>query len=216
MKKNLNIIGAGSYGEAILELANNCGFNIISFYDDNKEKKGKIILGVQVLGTINDLFKQRIDNKYFAVAIGNNNIRTDILEKIRLKGGNTPSLIHSSAGISPYAEIGRGVYIHPKSVIWTRVIIEDDCIISPLSLIAHHSVMKRGSFVSSSSAIGANIIIEEKAFIGIGSTIMTGVKKIGKNSIVGAGSVVIHDVLPNTIVAGVPAKIIKYRDRKKI
>jgi len=213
-KKNLYIIGAGSYGEAILELTYNCGFKVTGFYDDNEKKKGMTILGVPVLGTANDLFKQQIDNKYFAVAIGNNNIRRDILEKIRLKGGNTPSLIHSSAGISPYAEIGRGVYIHPKSVIWTRVIIEDDCIISPLSLIAHHSVMKRGSFVSSSSAIGANIIIEENAFIGIGSTIMTGVKKIGKNSIVGAGSVVIKNVPSNSVVAGVPAKIIKYQDKK--
>jgi phosphoglycerate dehydrogenase-like enzyme len=39
MNKNINIIGASSYGEAILELANNCGFKVTGFYDDNKEKK---------------------------------------------------------------------------------------------------------------------------------------------------------------------------------
>lgn len=213
-KKNLYIIGAGSYGEAILELANNCGFKVTGFYDDNKNKKGMIILGVPVLGTTNDLFAKNLDNNDFAVAIGNNNIRRDILEKIRLNGGNTPTLIHSSVQISSYAKIGRGVYIQPKSVIWTKVIIEDDCIVSPLVLVCHHSIMKKGSFVSNMSAIGANIIIERDVFIGMGSTITTGVKRIGFNSIVGAGSVVIHDVLPNTIVAGVPAKIIKYRDKK--
>ena len=214
MKKNLYIIGAGSYGEAILELANNCGYKVTGFYDDNKEKKEMLILGVPVLGSTDDLFVQNIEGRDFAVAIGNNEIRRNILEKIRQKGGNTPSLIHSSAGISPYAEIGRGVYIHPKSVIWTRVIIEDDCIVSPLSLVCHHSIMKKGSFLSNLSSIGANIVIEENVFIGMGSTIMSGITRIGANSIIGAGSVVIQDVLPNTIVAGVPAKIMKYQDKK--
>jgi len=214
MNKNINIIGAGSYGEAILELANNCGFKVTGFYDDNKEKKEMLILGVPVLGSIDDLFAQNIEKKNFAIAIGNNKIRRNILEKIRQKGGNTPSLIHSSAEVSSYAKIGNGVYIQPKSVIWTKVVIEDDCIVSPLSLICHHSIMKKGSFLSNLSSIGANIIIEENVFIGMGSTIMSGVKKIGKNSIVGAGSVVIKNVPSNSVVAGVPAKIIKYQDKK--
>lgn len=36
--------------------------------------------------------------------------------------------------------------------------------------------------------------------------------KIGDNSTIGAGSVVTHDVPKNAIVAGVPAKIIKYKN----
>lgn len=50
--------------------------------------------------------------------------------------------------------------------------------------------------------------IENSASIGSSSTIMCGVT-IGENSIVGAGAVVTKDVPPNTVVAGVPAKIIK-------
>ena len=213
MNKNISIIGAGFYGEAILELADNCGFKVTGFYDDNKEKRGMLILGVPILGSVDDLFTQNIEKKNFAVAIGNNNIRRNILEKIRLKGGNTPSLIHSSAEISSYTKIGKGVYIQPKSVIWTKVIIEDDCIISPLSLICHHSIMKKGSFLSNLSSIGANIIIEENVFIGMGSTIMSGITRIGANSIIGAGSVVIHDVLPNTIVTGNPARVLKNNEK---
>jgi acetyltransferase-like isoleucine patch superfamily enzyme len=74
--------------------------------------------------------------------------------------------------------------------------------------------MKKGSFLSNLSSIGANIIIEENVFIGMGSTITSGITRIGTNSIIGAGSIVIHDVLPNTVVAGVPAKITKYLDKK--
>jgi acetyltransferase-like isoleucine patch superfamily enzyme len=51
------------------------------------------------------------------------------------------------------------------------------------------------------------IIIEDNCFIGKGSTILPGVK-IGKNSIVGACSLVTKDVAPRTIVGGVPAHLI--------
>ena len=50
--------------------------------------------------------------------------------------------------------------------------------------------------------------IEDKAWIGINSTILPGVR-IGYGAIVGAGSVVTKDVPPMTVVAGNPAKFIK-------
>lgn len=59
-----------------------------------------------------------------------------------------------------------------------------------------------------SATYGRSIEIEDKVWIGINSTILPGVK-IGYGSIVGAQSVVTHDVPPMTIVAGNPARIIK-------
>jgi len=210
MKREIYIIGAGSYGEAMFELATHCGFEVVGFYDDDLAKQNQLIMGVKVVGTIKDVFSQEITGNNYAVAFGNNKLRTNIMNHIRERGGITPSLIHNSAEISKYAEVGIGVYIQPKAVIWTKVKIEDDCIVSPLTLICHHSILKKGSLLSNLSTIGSNIIVEEQVFIGMGSTIMTGIKKIGKNSIIGAGSVVIRDVSPNTVVAGVPAKFIKF------
>lgn len=53
-----------------------------------------------------------------------------------------------------------------------------------------------------------SILIKRNAWIGAGATILPGVI-IGENSIVAAGAVVNKDVPPNTIVGGVPAKILK-------
>ncbi len=50
--------------------------------------------------------------------------------------------------------------------------------------------------------------IKDGASIGSSSTIMCGIT-IGENAIVGAGAVVTKDVPPNTVVAGVPAKVIR-------
>jgi len=59
----------------------------------------------------------------------------------------------------------------------------------------------------------ANVIIEDFVWIGANVFICPGVT-IGKNSIVGANSVVTKDVPPFTIVGGVPAKVLKYKTIK--
>lgn len=55
-----------------------------------------------------------------------------------------------------------------------------------------------------------DIVVEDDAWIGYGSTILSGVR-IGQGAVVAAGSVVTKDVPPYAIVGGNPAKIIKYR-----
>lgn len=58
--------------------------------------------------------------------------------------------------------------------------------------------------------ISSKVIIEDDVWVGYGAIIMSGVK-IGRGSIVAAGSVVTKDVGPYSIVGGNPAKIIKKR-----
>ncbi len=52
------------------------------------------------------------------------------------------------------------------------------------------------------------IVIKQNAWVGAGATILPGVT-IGENSVVAAGAVVSKDVPANTVVAGIPAKIIR-------
>ena len=59
-----------------------------------------------------------------------------------------------------------------------------------------------------SATYGRPIVIEDKVWIGINATILPGVR-IGYGSIIGANSVVTHDVPPMTVVGGNPAKFIK-------
>ena len=59
-----------------------------------------------------------------------------------------------------------------------------------------------------SATYGRPIIIEDKVWIGINSTVLPGVR-IGYGAIIGAGSVVTKDVPPMTVVAGNPARFIK-------
>jgi acetyltransferase-like isoleucine patch superfamily enzyme len=57
----------------------------------------------------------------------------------------------------------------------------------------------------------APVVLEENVWIGDGAIVCKGVR-IGRNSVVGAGSVVVRDVPPNTVVAGNPAREVKQLD----
>lgn len=57
-------------------------------------------------------------------------------------------------------------------------------------------------------ALAKPIVIRKNAWISTASTVLSGVT-IGENAVVAAGAVVTHSVPPNTLVAGVPAKVIR-------
>ena len=57
----------------------------------------------------------------------------------------------------------------------------------------------------------APIVIENDVFIGMNALILKGLR-IGAGAVVGAGSVVLSDIPPKTIVAGIPARAIRILD----
>ena len=59
------------------------------------------------------------------------------------------------------------------------------------------------------------IVVEDDVWIGTNAMILSGVR-IGRGSVVAAGSVVVDNVPPYSIVGGVPAKVIKYRFEKEM
>ena len=104
--------------------------------------------------------------------------------------------------------IGKGCFIQQCCTFFGRggITIGNDVFIGPkVNLI---TINHDPNPENRSATYGRPIVIEDKAWIGINSTILPGVR-IGYGAIVGAGSVVTKDVPPMTIVAGNPAKFIK-------
>ena len=212
--KDIYIIGAGTYGEVMYELAEACGYNVVGYFDEDDDKIGTEVMGVKVIGKFSECEYSEIAEKNFIVAIGNNKIRCDIMTQINDAGGITPTLIHPTAHVSKSAEIGRGVYIQQGAVIWTKAIISDFVIISPNTVIAHHTKIGKACMISTLCTVGANLEIGEYSFFGIGCIAITGIKKVGKNVYLGAGTTVIKDTEDNVLMVGSPAR--KIRDREPI
>lgn len=101
--------------------------------------------------------------------------------------------------------VGPGLHLvhHGYRRIGSIKSIGSNCTILPMVLIGK----KNPEANTDEASIGDNV------YIGAGALIMNPVT-IGNNVIIGAGSVVTKDIPDNAIVAGNPAKIIRYRDVK--
>jgi sugar O-acyltransferase (sialic acid O-acetyltransferase NeuD family) len=206
MNTDIYIVGAGTYGEAMYELADILGYKILGFYDEDDDKQNKLVMNTKVIGKFSNLKEAEVTGKNFIVAIGNNKIRESIMSRINNLGGITPTLIHPNATISPSSEIGNGVYVQANAYIWTKVKIGDFCIISPNVVICHHSNLGKACLISNVSGIGASISIGDRVFVGMGATVATGVQEICDDTIVGAGAVVIDSIYQGGVYVGVPAR----------
>lgn len=208
------IIGAGTYGTVYLSYLQEAGIDVRGFLDDNEQAWGTEVAGVAVWGGTGLLpvLKSRYGIEAVYCPIGNNRLRADFLSRAKAAGLSTPNYIHPSVVLSPHVRIGEGVYILLGTTVMPYVTIDDYVMISMGVHLAHHSVLSRGVFLSTGVNFGASIQAQENAYIGISATIMTGIRTVGKDSLVGAGAVVIKDVPERAVVAGVPAKIIRYQE----
>lgn len=122
----------------------------------------------------------------------------------------------SSSSSKPKLKIGDGTYIGEQNNIRAAggsVFIGENCLISQqVSMIASDHGSTKNELIKLQPWVSkGDIVIEDDVWIGCAAQILSGVT-IGKGAIVAAGSLVNKNVPPYAIVAGVPAKIVKYRE----
>ena len=109
-------------------------------------------------------------------------------------------------------DIGGGSNI--ERGVMDNTIIEDGVKIDNMCLIGHNSILRKNTMVIGMTVLAGSVTTEEETYIAPGATIMNQVH-MGYASTAGIGSVVIHDVEDQNVVAGVPAKVLR-KERGKI
>lgn len=206
------IIGAGKYGEVYLSYLREAGIEVVGFLDDDTTHSN-LVGGLPLLGKtdILPILRDKFGVEAVYCPLGNNRLRVRFLQQAKELGYSIPNYIHPSVILSPNVKLGVGVYILLGSSIMPFTEIEDYVMISMNVNVAHHNILRKGTFLSTGCNFGASIIAEENTYCGIGSTIMTGLHRLGKDCLIGAGAVVIKDVPDGAVMAGVPARIIKFK-----
>lgn len=92
--------------------------------------------------------------------------------------------------------------------VLSNTIIRKNTKIGNLTHISHNVHIGENTMITHLAHIGGSLTIEDNCWIAPGSVYKQGLT-IGKNSLTGLGAVVIRDVKPFDVVAGVPAKTIK-------
>ncbi|MDR3133494.1 MAG: 2,3,4,5-tetrahydropyridine-2,6-dicarboxylate N-acetyltransferase [Prevotellaceae bacterium] len=132
-----------------------------------------------------------------------------------------------NARIEPGAIIRNHVEIGDNAVIMMGAVINIGAVIGKNTMIDMNVVVGGRAEVGENCHIGAGavlagvieppssrpVIVEDGVVIGANAVVLEGVR-IGKGAVVAAGAVVTDDVLPDTVVAGIPARFIKRKDQK--
>jgi acetyltransferase-like isoleucine patch superfamily enzyme len=111
------------------------------------------------------------------------------------------------------ARVGNHCKISSHTFICEGVVIEDNVFIGHGVTFTNdaypRAVAPNGTLQTEADWKVERTVIMKGASIGSGATILSNTR-VGENAIVGAGSVVTRDIPPNAIVAGNPAKILRY------
>jgi len=206
----IGIYGASGFGKEVLPLVvQQFPSGDIYFIDDNITSNE--LNGIRVLTL--DLFNQLpSSSKKVVIAIADKNIRRSLTHKIKTLNLECVTIFSQNSFVLGNVNLGEGSIVCPFVTLTSDIEIGLSFQANLYSYVAHDCVI--GDFVTFAPAVkcNGNVIIEDGAYIGTGAIIKQGTPSrplvIGKDSVVGMGSVVTKSVTAGDTVFGAPAKSI--------
>lgn len=200
MGNRIAIIGAGGHASVLADLS-------------------KLISDVPYVVINDEEGLVKIDNSYvnrtsykneyeFIIGIGDNLVRQRFQKELLKEGFNITTLVHPSAVIASSVEIKQGSCVIAGAIINNDVLIGEGCIINTKVSIDHHSSIGNYTHVAPGATIAGQCNIGKRCLIGVGASLKNGVT-IVDDVIIGAGGVVIEDILEPGTYVGVPVKKVK-------
>lgn len=205
---DLYIIGAGGFGREVAWLVERINkieprWNLKGFIDDNASIWGKRENGIPVLGGCDYLKNQ--GEKFAVCAIGTSQIRKKIIDNFSGSRIKFATLIDPSVILSDKVNVGEGSIICAGTIITVNVNIGMHVIINLDCTVGHDAVISDYVTIYPGVHVSGNVEIGDCSELGTGMQIIQG-KKIASNSVIGAGAVVVKDILESGTYVGVPVR----------
>lgn len=216
VKEEIFIFGGGLQAKLVIDIIEKEGSYSISGILDSFKRPGIKVAGYEILGPIEKL--SEISRKHNinkgVIAIGHNYGRLKVVNQINnlLPVFEFVTIKHPAANIGSRVQIGSGCIVAAGATVNNDCIIGDHCYLAINSGLSHDSCMGEFSSLGPGAITGGSVQIGKCSAIAIGANLLNG-RKIGSFSVVGAASLIYHDVGDGVVVYGIPAKVV--RKRKK-
>ncbi len=211
------VYGSGGSGREVAWLAEECGYQVVCFIDDDATKIGRPVneIPVMSLGQMAATFP----DVPVAAGIGCCSAREGVIERLGRHRLAAAGLIHPRVEKSRWVTLGTGVVVCAGSILTTNVTVGDhvqinvDCTISHDVELGDYTTLAPGVHISGCVRIGRRVQI------GTGAAFINGTPDlpltIGDDAIVGAGACVTRSVTAGVTVVGVPARPISRQSSMK-
>jgi len=204
------VLGGGGHAHVVIEVIRRMENVILeAVLDSDPSLRGREVSGVPILGgdeILPELKRRGISHFTLGLgSVGESRPRRAIFEIARSHGLEPLTIIHPSSICSEGATVGPGSQILPGSIVNAGARVGANVIVNSGAIIEHHCTLLDHVHVASGATLASTVHVGTGAHIGAGATVKQ-LLTIGEGAIVGAGAVVVNDVSPHTIVAGVPAR----------
>lgn len=152
-RMNLLILGAGSQGAVVKEIADAMGvFQEIAYVDDDPKNK----LAIDRCGN----YEQYVNHYPIAIpSFGNCELRAQWADKLEKAGFILPLLIHPMATVSPSATLSEAVVVEAKAIIAAGVHVGRNCIISTGAVLEKSSTVEPDAHVGSACTVTKGSVV---------------------------------------------------------
>lgn len=208
--KDIVIVGSGALGQELCWLIEEINdlkptWNILGFLDDFGFDNNSTFIGYRCIGKIEDA--KKYSESYFTIAFGDPRFREDIYNKLKVNINKWATLISPSVRIHSSNKIGKGVVIGRNTDLTVNCIINDFSFLNIHVVLGHEVEIGEFTIISPNVTVNGGGKIERCCQIGANSFIKD--VCIGEYSTIGASSCVVKNVESFSVMAGVPAKILK-------
>lgn len=211
------VVGSGGMARETVVWARRSGRNVFGLLDEDPERHGLRLDGLEVLGGLAWLRSDRARTMAAGlgigtvVAVGSPNVRRRVAARLAADGHPLVTIIDPSAILGDRVSLGPGTIVCPRATLTCDVEVGDGVILSVGASLHHDDVVGDHVFVGPGAQVSGNVTIGDGAWIGVGATLNQGVT-IGAGTVVGAGAVVVDDLPADVTAVGVPARAIDEHD----
>ena len=204
------LFGASGHAKVVADIIERAGGAIAFVVDDDPVRRGKRLLGYEVIGGRNELLARRGEAGHAVVAIGANPARRAVAQWLAENGFAFADALHPSAQIGREVRIGAGSVVMAMVAINSGTTIGMHGIINTGASVDHDCVLEDGVHVAPGARLCGGVRVGRGAFVGAGAVVVPG-RRIGADAIIAAGAVVLADVPDGLTVAGNPARLVSVR-----
>lgn len=129
-RKQVLVLGRGGFGKQLGEMLADTGWGTPVYLDDNAP---------DCAGTMRDFVDPELQRRCQAafVAVGDNQLRRDLLQKLRAAGYQLPVFIHPAAEVCSSAHLGAGTVVLPFAFVGANVSTGAGCLLNAGTIVDH-------------------------------------------------------------------------------